>query len=78
MWRRFGTRALFILLPRHALVAVEAKPRPGEHFVRLGNHYFVLCEVAGPAKLHPGRKPVSGAYEYFLVEPQGADSASGV
>jgi hypothetical protein len=75
MWRRFASRALFILLPRHALVAVEAKPRPGEHFVRLGNRYFVLCEVAGPAKPHPGRKPVSGAYEYLLVEPLSAADA---
>lgn len=69
LWRRLPPRVLFLLLPRHALVGVEGRPQPGEHFVRIGNRHFLLCEVAGPAKLHPGRTPLSGDYEYLLIEP---------
>ncbi|HKV10296.1 MAG TPA: hypothetical protein VJ725_19300, partial [Thermoanaerobaculia bacterium] len=48
LWRNFPRRVLLILVPDHALVGVEERPGPGEAYVRLGNRYFVLCEVAGP------------------------------
>jgi hypothetical protein len=67
LWRTRAPRVLLVTLPDHALVAVEGKPGPGEHFVRLGNRYYVLCEVAGPGKSHPGRKPVSGTYAYVAI-----------
>jgi hypothetical protein len=57
------------LVPGHALVGVEEKPGPDEAYVRLGNRYFVLCEVAGPGKIPPGRASISGSYEYVLIEP---------
>jgi hypothetical protein len=69
LWRRFPAQAMIIVLPEHVLVGVEGLPRPGEHFVRLGNRHFILCEVAGESKLHPGREPIAGSYEYVLIEP---------
>lgn len=69
MWRRLPTHLVFILVPGHALVGVEATALPGEQTVRVGNRTFVLCEVAGPAKLRPGAKSVSGSFEYVLIEP---------
>ncbi len=69
LWRRFPSHAMLIVLPDHVLVGVEGLPRPGEHFLRLGNRHFVLCEVAGESKLHPGRDPLPGSYEYVLIEP---------
>ncbi len=69
MWRRLPTHLVFIVVPGHALVGVEAPALPGERTVRLGNRTFVLCEVAGPAKLRPGAKSVSGSFEYLLIEP---------
>ena len=69
MWRRLPARLVFILVPGHALVGVEAPALPGEETVRVGNRTFVLCEVAGPAKIAPGAKSVSGSFEYVLVEP---------
>jgi transglutaminase-like putative cysteine protease len=69
MWRQLPTRLVFIVVPGHALVGVEARALPGEETVRVGNRTFVLCEVAGPAKLRPGAKSVAGSFEYVLVEP---------
>jgi hypothetical protein len=69
LWRNFPRRAILILVPGHALVGVEEKPGPGEAYVRLGNRYFVLCEVAGPGKIPPGRGAISGSYEYVMIEP---------
>ena len=69
MWRHLPRRAILILVPEHALVGVEAKPRADEAYVRLGNRYFVLCEVAGPAKIPPGGKAISGSFEYVMIEP---------
>jgi hypothetical protein len=37
--------------------------------VQVGNRYFVLCEVAGPGKLHPGREPIPRTFSYILIEP---------
>jgi hypothetical protein len=76
LWRNFDSPILLISLPRHMLVGVAVTPGPGEHFVQVGNRYFVLCEVAGPGKLHPGREPISGAFEYVLIQP--ATSGRGV
>lgn len=28
---------------------------------------FVLCEVAGPAKSHPGREPLAGHFRYVTI-----------
>jgi len=67
VWRNLGPRAVLITVPGHALVAVEAKPGPQEHFIRLGNRYYVLCEIAGPAKRHPGLKPLSGHFRYVRI-----------
>ena len=69
MWRRLPSRLVFIVVPGHALVGVEARALPGEQTVRVGNRTFVLCEVAGPAKLSPGAKSFAGSFEYVLVEP---------
>ena len=69
MWRRLPTRLVFIVVPGHALVGVEAPALPGEKTVRVGNRTFILCEVAGPAKLRPGAESVSGSFEYVLIEP---------
>lgn len=69
MWRRIPTRLVFIVVPGHALVGVEAPALPGEKTVRVGNRTFILCEVAGPAKLRPGAESISGSFEYVLIEP---------
>jgi hypothetical protein len=69
MWLRLGTPVILISLPKHMLVGVEVKPGPREAFVRIGNRYFVLCEVAGPGKYHPGERSLSGSFEYMLLEP---------
>jgi hypothetical protein len=68
-WRRLPSRSIIVLVPRHALVGIEATPAPGERFVRLGNRYFVLAEPAGPGKNPPGVTKMSGDFEYVLFEP---------
>jgi hypothetical protein len=50
---------------------VEGVPRASEAYVRLGNRYFVLCEVAGPGKIPPGFGRISGSFEYVMIEPAG-------
>jgi hypothetical protein len=67
LWRHRRAPTLVITVPGHALVAVEGRPGPGEHFVRLGNRYFILCEVAGPGKIHPGARAISGSYQYVTI-----------
>lgn len=67
LWRNLKPRVVLITVPGHALVAVEGKPGPQEHFIRLGNRYYVLCEIAGPAKRHPGLKPLSGHFRYVTI-----------
>jgi hypothetical protein len=69
LWRHLPRRAILVLVPGHALVGVEGKPRADEAYVRLGNRYFVLCEVAGPGKIPPGAHPLSGSFEYVMIEP---------
>jgi hypothetical protein len=69
MWRRFPSSLVFILVPGHALVGVEAQVYPDEESVRVGNRSYVLCEVAGPGKIPPGGKSISGSFEYLLIEP---------
>lgn len=69
LWRHFPKRSILILVPEHALVGVEGKPRADESYVRLGNRYFVLCEVAGPGKIPPGGEAISGNFEYVMIEP---------
>jgi hypothetical protein len=71
LWRHRPERAILILVPGHALVGVEGTPRAGEAYVRLGNRYFVLCEVAGPGKIPPGFGRISGSFEYVMIEPAG-------
>jgi hypothetical protein len=71
LWRHRPERAILILVPGHALVGVEGAPRAGEAYVRLGNRYFVLCEVAGPGKVPPGWGRISGSFEYVMIEPAG-------
>lgn len=74
LWRHLPRRAILILVPGHALVGVEGKPRADEAYVRLGNRYFVLCEVAGPGKVPPGGEAISGDFEYVMIEPAGAQA----
>lgn len=69
LWRQLPARVLLILVPGHALVGVEGKPGPDQSAVRLGNRYFILCEVAGPGRLRPGETEISGSFEYILIEP---------
>jgi hypothetical protein len=67
LWRHRRESTLVITVPGHALVAVEGRPGPGENYVRLGNRYYILCEVAGPGKIHPGARAISGSYKYVTV-----------
>jgi hypothetical protein len=69
LWRRVEVPLILVRVPGHMLLGVGVRPGPGERFVRLGNRYFVLAEVAGPAKLRPGRTSVEGSFEYVLLEP---------
>jgi hypothetical protein len=72
MIRSLKIPLIVIRVPGHVLVGVESRPGPNQKFVRLGNRYFVLCEVAGPAKLFPGEEGstrVQGNFEYTLIEP---------
>ncbi|HEY3570363.1 MAG TPA: hypothetical protein VGP73_20700 [Thermoanaerobaculia bacterium] len=71
LWRHRPERAILILVPGHALVGVEGAPHANEAYVRLGNRYFVLCEVAGPGKVPPGFGGISGSFEYVMIEPAG-------
>jgi hypothetical protein len=73
LWRKRASRVIIILVPEHALIGVESKPGPGEKFVRVGNRYYVLCEVAGPAKLPPGYDSVAGSFEYVAIDPVAPD-----
>lgn len=77
MIRSLRKASLVIDLPAHVLVAVESRPGPGQQFVRIGNRYFVLCEVAGPGKLAPGNtgndNGESGYFDYTLIEPASAE-----
>jgi hypothetical protein len=69
MWRHYARPVLLIRVPGHMLVGVEMRPGPQERYVRLGNRYFVLCEVVGPARRHPGASDASGWFDYVLIEP---------
>ncbi len=69
LWRQLPARVLLVLVPEHALVAVEGKPGPDQASIRLGNRYFILCEVAGPGRFRPGETNISGSFEYVLIEP---------
>ncbi|HLA79315.1 MAG TPA: hypothetical protein VJU18_17190 [Vicinamibacteria bacterium] len=71
LWRNHASAVLLIEAPGHMLVGVETRPAPGLKSVRIGNRYFVLCEVAGPGKSHPGAKGISGQFQYWLLEPVG-------
>lgn len=73
LWRNFSSAVLLVEVPDHMLIGVEARPGPGLRSVRIGNRYFVLCEVAGPGKWHPGAKGLSGHFEYWLLEPAGSE-----
>jgi hypothetical protein len=68
LWRAFAAPTIVIVLPRHVLVGVAMAPGPGQQFVRLGNRYYVLCEVAGPGKWAPGEGRVEGSFRYMIVE----------
>jgi hypothetical protein len=78
LWRSLDAPMLFVSLPRHMLVGVAVKPGPGEKYVLVKNRYFVLCEVAGPAKLYPGERDVSGDFEYVLMEPDRGEGSATV
>jgi hypothetical protein len=68
LWRAFASPVIFVILPRHVLVGVAMPPGPGQQFVRIGNRYYVLCEIAGPAKIAPGAHRVEGSFRYMAVE----------
>ena len=69
LWRRVDVPLVLVRVPGHMLLGVAVRPGPGERFVRLGNRYFVLCEVAGPARSRPGHTDAEGSFEYVLVGP---------
>jgi hypothetical protein len=69
LWRAFASPMIVVILPRHVLVGVAMAPGPGQQFVRLGNRYYVLCEVAGPGKSAPGEHKVEGSFRYMTVDP---------
>ncbi len=68
LWRAFAAPTIVVILPRHVLVGVAMAPGPGQQFVRVGNRYYVLCEVAGPGKSAPGSGRVEGSFRYMTVE----------
>jgi hypothetical protein len=77
LWAPAPASAMIVLVPHHALVAVEGTPGPNDHFVRLGVRTFVLCEVAGGGgRTHPGAASIKGEYEYVLIEPAAQTRAS--
>jgi hypothetical protein len=82
LWRNFDTPTLVIDLPDHVLVGVPVRPGPGEHHVLIKNRYYLLAEVAGPAKSRPGSATdkslahLSGNFLYRLVPPVAGDSAT--
>lgn len=70
--KSLGVSCVFLDLPKHVLVGVEGRPGPGQKHVRLGNRYYILCEPAGPGKLHPGHPQstdVEGSFEYAMLDP---------
>jgi hypothetical protein len=69
LWKLVDVPVVLVRVPGHMLLGVAVRPGPGERFVRLGNRYFVLCEVAGPAKRRPGDSRTEGSFEYVLLEP---------
>ncbi len=71
LWRQLPARSLLVLVPGHALVAVEGRPGPDQKSIRLGNRTYILCEVAGPGRLPPGETDIKGSFEYVLIEPAG-------
>ena len=68
LWHAFAAPMIVVVLPRHVMVGVAMAPGPGQQFVRLGNRYYVLCEVAGPGKWPPGAKRVEGSFRYLTVD----------
>ena len=74
LWRNFRSSVILIEIPDHMLVGVEVRPRAGEKYVLVKNHYYVLGEVAG-GKRHPGDEghemwqQISGHFEYTVVNP---------
>lgn len=73
LWMNVGSPIILIDLPRHMLVGVEVRPGPGERYVLVRNRYFVICEVAGPGKWHPGAaghatlSGISGDFTYTML-----------
>ncbi len=74
LWRNYASAVLLVEVPGHMVVGIETRPGPGLKSVRVGNRYFVLCEVAGPGKSHPGAKSLSGQFQYWLFEPAGEEA----
>ncbi len=70
LWQNFSESSIIIIeTHEHALIGVEAVPQPGQSFVRIGNRYYVLCEVAGPGKNYPGySNSIKGTYKYYLIK----------
>ena len=68
LWRAFAAPMIVIMLPRHVLVGVAMPPAAGQQFVRLGNRYYVLCEIAGPGKVAPGARRIEGSFRYLTVD----------
>ncbi len=63
------SKMIVIEVPGHALVGVRTPPQPGQRTVTVGNDEYVLCEVAGPAKLAPGQtSPIEGHFAYTVIE----------
>ncbi len=82
LWLNVGAPLILIDLPEHMLVGVEVRPAAGERYVLVRNRYFVICEVAGPGKWHPGAAGpatlagVSGHFSYTMLEPAAAARAA--
>ncbi len=69
LWQNFtGTKVIIVQVPDHALVGVAVVPEAGQTYTRIGNSYYVLCEVAGPAKIYPGHDvSVKGTFSYYAI-----------
>lgn len=43
-----GTKLILVQSRDHMFVGVKATPRPGDHYVRIRNEYYVLAELTFP------------------------------
>ncbi|MBA7704704.1 hypothetical protein ES703_113522 [subsurface metagenome] len=70
LWKYFKNSPLIVIeVPGHILVGVGIAPAPGQEYTRIGNQYYVMCEVVGPGKFYPGyQESVKGSFIYYTIK----------